>query len=93
MNILTQKTPPEIASELSSRMRARRKEFGLSQERLAQKSQVSLGSLKRFESKHEISLLSLLRLAIALNAEDDFDALFSRKAYLSIQDVIDERQK
>jgi len=87
---LDQRTPPELAFEIASRVRARRKELGLSQEQLAQKSQVSLGSLKRFENKHEISLHSLLRLAVALNCEDDFDALFSQRQYRSIQDVINE---
>jgi len=91
MNKLEQKTPSELAAELATRVRARRKELGLSQEKLAYKSQVSLGSIKRFESKHEISLLSLLRIATALNAEDDFETLFSRRQYLSIQDVIDEQ--
>ncbi len=88
---LDEKTPKEIAADLAARVRARRKELGLSQEKLAQKSQVSLGSLKRFESKYEISLSSLLRIAIALDAEEDFDSLFFRKQYRSIQDVIDEQ--
>jgi hypothetical protein len=51
-----------------------------------------LGSLKRFENQCEISLAALLRLAIALNAEAEFDTLFSRKQYRSIQDVIDEQK-
>jgi len=91
MNRLEQKTPSELAAEMAARVRARRKELGLSQEKLAQKSQVSLGSIKRFESKSEISLQSLLRLAIALNAEDNFEELFARRQYRSIQDVIDEQ--
>jgi len=91
MNKLDQRTPSELAAELAARVRARRKELGLSQERLAQKSQVSLGSIKRFESIHEISLKSLMRIAIALDAEDDFDKLFSHRQYRSIQDVINEQ--
>ena len=89
---LDQRTPSELAAELSARVRTRRKELGLSQERLAQKAQVSLGSLKRFESKHEISLQSLIKLAIALNAEDDFNELFARRQYRSIQDIIDSQK-
>jgi transcriptional regulator with XRE-family HTH domain len=72
-------------------VRARRKEHGFSQEELSQRSGVSLGSLKRFETLHEISLKSLIKLAIALDCEDDFAGLFARKHYLSIQEIIDEQ--
>ncbi|MEG0477562.1 MAG: helix-turn-helix transcriptional regulator [Raoultibacter sp.] len=88
---LIQKTPPEIAGELAQNVRARRKEAHLSQLALAKKSGVSLGSLKRFESSGEISLFSLLKIAIALDCEDDFTQLFARKHYRSIQEVIDEQ--
>ncbi|MEG2368887.1 MAG: helix-turn-helix transcriptional regulator [Raoultibacter sp.] len=88
---LIQKTPPEIAGELAQNVRARRKEARLSQLALAKKSGVSLGSLKRFESSGEISLFSLLKIAIALDCEDDFTQLFARKHYRSIQEVIDEQ--
>ncbi|MEG0620028.1 MAG: helix-turn-helix transcriptional regulator [Raoultibacter sp.] len=88
---LIQKTPPEIAGELAQNVRARRKEAHLSQLALAKKSGVSLGSLKRFESTGEISLFSLLKIAIALDCEDDFTQLFARKHYRSIQEVIDEQ--
>ncbi|MEG0621161.1 MAG: helix-turn-helix transcriptional regulator, partial [Raoultibacter sp.] len=78
---LIQKTPPEIAGGLAQNVRARRKEAHLSQLALAKKSGVSLGSLKRFESTGEISLFSLLKIAIALDCEDDFTQLFARKHY------------
>lgn len=48
----------------------------MSQEQLAERSGVSLGSLRRFESKGEISLKSPVRLAISLNRAQDFDLLF-----------------
>ena len=92
-SLLDQKTPPQIAGELAQRMRARRKELRLSQQELALQANVSLGSLKRFESKYLISLESLIKLTIALDCEEDFDALFSRKQYRSIQEVIDEQSR
>lgn len=52
---------------------------------------MSLGTLKRFETKHEISLKSLIKLAIALDCEDDFDSLFAKKHYRSILEIIDEQ--
>lgn len=72
-------------------MQKKRKANKLTQEQLAQKSGVSLGSVKRFERLGEISLSSLVKIAFVLDCEDDFDALFSRKEYKSIQEVIDEQ--
>jgi len=71
------------------RMRKRRKEKGFSQQKLASKAGVSLGSLKRFEQTGEISLSSLIRIAFALGYEDDFEQLFSRQHFNSIQEIID----
>jgi transcriptional regulator with XRE-family HTH domain len=80
-----------MKQDLSARVRARRKEGRLSQAELAEKSKVSLGSIKRFERIGEISLSSLLRIAFVLGYEDDFKLLFSRKNYQSLDDVINEK--
>lgn len=77
--------------EIACRMRKKRKAQKLTQKTLAQRSGVSLGSVKRFEQLGEISLSSLVKIAFALDSEEDFDALFSRKEYRSIQEVIDEQ--
>ncbi|MCD8154812.1 MAG: hypothetical protein LUF78_09045 [Clostridiales bacterium] len=63
----------------------------MSQAVLSQCSDVSLGSVKRFERTGEISLSSLIKIAFVLDCEDDFDSLFARKGYSSIQEVIDEQ--
>ena len=49
------------------------------------------GGFKRFEREHQIALASLIKLAIALDCEADFAALFSKRGYASIQEVLDER--
>lgn len=85
---LTKKTPDVIQAELAERIRARRKELRYSQAELARRSGVSLGSLKRFECTHEISLASLVKLSVALDCREDFDALFAQKRYGSIAEVI-----
>lgn len=77
--------------EIAERARKKRKAGKLTQNQLAQKSGVSLGSLKRFERTGEISLSSLVKIAFALGCEDDFQNLFARKEYRSIQEVIDEQ--
>ncbi|HWZ22513.1 MAG TPA: helix-turn-helix transcriptional regulator [Cytophagaceae bacterium] len=69
------KNPSDILEEIALKHRSIRKEVGLSQAELAERSGVSLGSLKRFERTGQISLESLLKLAHILNRLDDFDAV------------------
>ena len=82
------KTPNEIAKELVEKIKQHRKKLKISQAQLATKSGVSLGSIKRFESKYEISLNSFIKILIALNLEQDLENLFMQKNYNSIDEVI-----
>ena len=70
-------TPNTVLLQLASKARALRKKQGYSQQELADRSGVSLGSLKRFEQKGFISLEALLKLAHVLNRLDDFKPLFA----------------
>ena len=88
-HLLQRRTPYETRISLCERFRSRRKEQKLSQQALASKADVSLATLKRFESSGNISLNSLIKLAFALGYEADFDQLLAQKHYRSIQDVID----
>ena len=83
-----QKTPNEIAKNLVVKIREHRKKLKISQEVLAKKSGVSLGSIKRFETKYEISLQSLIKIAIALDLDGELENLFTIKTYTSINEVI-----
>lgn len=82
------KSPYDIAKEFVEKIKQQRKLLKISQVQLAAKSGVSLGSIKRFESKYEISLNSLIKILIALNLEKDFENLFTQKTYYSIDEVI-----
>ena len=82
------KTPNDIARELVEKIKQHRKKLKISQTQLAAKSGVSLGSIKRFEAKHEISLNSFIKILIALNLERDLENLFLQKSYNSIDEVI-----
>jgi len=77
-----------IKQNLKTRVRLRRREGKISQMELANRSGVSLASVRRFESTGEISLSSLLRIAFVLGAETDFDTLFERKNYHSLDEII-----
>lgn len=69
-------TPFEIGKLLAENLRLLRKQSKLSQEEMAERSGVSLGSLKRFELTGKISLESLLKLAHLLGRLNEFDTLF-----------------
>ena len=76
-NYFIHKTPNQVQSELAERFRKLRKSKKISQSELANKSGVSLGSLKRFEQTGQISLESVLKLAHFFDRLDDFDTIFS----------------
>ena len=76
---------------ISQRVRARRREAKISQTEMAKMSGVSLGSVKRFEGCGEISLSGLLRIAAVLGYENDFETLFERKNYQSIDEIINAK--
>ncbi len=82
-----------IKNRIRDRAHNKRKALKLSQEELAKRSGVSFGSVKRFESTGEISLTSLLKIAVVLESEEDFNLLFARKNYQSLQEVIDEAKE
>lgn len=86
-------TPDEINKEIAARVRTVRKRRKISQVKLSEKSGVSLGSVKRFESTGEISLLSLTKIAIALNVEQELKQLFSNVPYMSLEEIENERNQ
>lgn len=66
-------TPLEVCKELAQKHKALRKELKLSQAEMAERSGVSLGSLKRFENTGKISLESLLKLTHLFGRLKDFE--------------------
>lgn len=86
-------TPDEINKEIAARVRTVRKRRKISQVKLSEKSGVSLGSVKRFENTGEISLLSLTKIAIALNVEQELKQLFSNVPYMSLEEIENERNQ
>ncbi len=87
-NFLDIKTPKEIQMEIAKNVRKKRKELKLTQEEFAKKSGVSFGSIKRFENTGEISLFSLVKIAIVLDCENELMELFKKKEYSSIEEII-----
>lgn len=83
-------TPEELDQKLAQRVRKIRKRRSITQEKLASISRVSYGSIKRFETTGQISLLSLTKIAIALDLADELRNIFTQVPYKDIQEVINE---
>jgi len=85
-------TAEEMDKKLADRVRNIRKRRSISQKRLSQMSGVSLGSVKRFEATGKISLVSLTKLAIALDCADEIRNMFQQIPYKNIEEVIRENR-
>jgi transcriptional regulator with XRE-family HTH domain len=81
-------SPQEIVTGLADRAKRRRLEANLTQEGLAARAQVSLGTLKLFERSGKASLEFLIAIAFALGAESEFENVFPPRPRKSIEDVI-----
>lgn len=90
---LYQKTWTEINNDIAQKIVRLRKRKKITQKKLAARSGVSLGSLKRFEQSGEISLQSLTKIAIALDVENELEDLFNNVPFASIEEVINGQTK
>ena len=86
-------TPAEIRQGLAARARAARLDQDLSQQSLAEKAGVSLGSLKRFERTGLGSISLLVQVAFALRHEREFETLFQPPKFKTIEDVLASDKK
>ncbi len=80
-------TPEQVSETLAGRLRELRLARGWRQVTLAERSGVSLGSLRRLEASGRVSLQNLLKLAFALGRLDDLDALFQAPQASSLAEL------
>ena len=83
--------PKDVSLQIAARVKARRLELDLTQEGLSARAGIKFATYRRFEQTGEISLRGLLQIGFALNALSDFDALFTRKQYQTLDDVLNEQ--
>ena len=83
----------EKLREIAARFVDIRKREMISRQRLSAISGVSYSSIRRFESLGEISLSSLVKLALSLRLYEDIDNLFKHeRKYQSIEDLIRDQK-
>ena len=90
MEALVWETAEELDQKLAYRVRNIRKRRSISQQKLAKMSGVSYGSIKRFETTGQISLISLTRIAMALGIADELRNIFLKVPYRSMEEVLNE---
>ena len=82
------RTPDEMMRLISQRVKERRLEKNLSQMTLASRAGLTLASYRRFETIGEISLRSLVMIALALDMTAEFETLFTSLTYQSINQLL-----
>ena len=79
-------TIQSVTNGIVEREKKRRKQMHLSQKKLSIRSGVSYASIRRFENTGEISLGSLLKIAMALDCLEDFNSVFSHPFIDNLKD-------
>ncbi|MBP6218596.1 MAG: helix-turn-helix domain-containing protein [Oligoflexales bacterium] len=80
-------SPRQKQLKIAAKLRTLRVLRNFKRQTLSQRSGVSEASIKRFERTGEISLRSLLQLALVLDALDAFDELFEAPEAMSIAEM------
>ncbi|MEA1878362.1 MAG: helix-turn-helix transcriptional regulator [Bacteroidota bacterium] len=81
------KLPSDILKSTAQKVAALRKGLKWTQQDLAEKSDVSYGSIKRFERFGKISFESLLKIAEVLNRLEEFESLLLPKDDERLKDL------
>lgn len=85
---MTFETTDEMILKLAKRFKKIRMSKKISQLDLSKMSNVSFGTIKRFESKGEISLHTLTKLCVALDLESEIQNMFTEVSFKNIDEVI-----
>lgn len=75
MNFYIENTPVAVLDVMKNRFKSIRKSLKISQTELAQRSGVSFGSIKRFETTGHISMDSFLKLLHVLDKLDEMNKI------------------
>lgn len=83
----------DVTQELAGRLRERRLAEQLTQEGLAQRSGVSLGTLKKFESTGQISLMSFVKLVATFGDERVLEKLLRTEEFKSMDQLLEKPKR
>ena len=84
--------PDEIAKEMANDFRKRRIEKNLTREQVAEKSNVAVSNIVRFEQKGLISLKNLIGIAMALEYTAEVKNIFAEPKYSTMEELTQIRK-
>lgn len=85
-------SPDDYAKKIAQQVKMRRLEMRLTQAGLAKRADLPLATYRHFERMGKISLQGLLQIAFVLNCLEDFNQLFARKHWNSLDEMLRQQQ-
>ena len=82
----------DIAISIANDFRKRRIEKNLTREQVAERSNVALSNIVRFEQKGLISLKNLIALAMAMDYTSEVKNIFSQPKYSTMEELTQIRK-
>lgn len=80
-------SPGSVKRQIARRVVASRLALGWTRAELAERSGIAIDTLKRFEQTGQVSLERLLKIAVALDALREFNALFPERDATSLDEL------
>lgn len=85
-------SPDVYAKKIAQQVKMRRLEMRLTQAGLAKRADLPLATYRHFERMGKISLQGLLQIAFVLNCLEDFNQLFARQHWNSLDEMLRQQQ-
>ena len=81
-----------ISKQIASDFRHRRVEKGMTREEVAERADITLSNVARFEQKGLVSLKNLIGLAMALGYTTEIKSLFAHPKYSTMEELTQIRK-
>ncbi len=88
ISTIVSQSPDAISKGIAGRARERRLELNLTQKAFAKRAGIGYDAWRRFENTGEITLHNLILCAIVLDDTQQLTALFIRRSYQSMDDLL-----
>ena len=85
-------TTDDIALKLAEDFRHRRSEKNMTREQIAERAEISVSNIVRFEQKGLISLKNLIAIAVALGYTSEIKNLFETPKYSTMEELMQIRK-
>lgn len=88
LDTIINSSPDSILKGIAERVRERRLELNLTQKAFAKRAGVGYDAYRNFEKTGEITLKNLVLCAYVVDDTDSFTALFTKKSYKSLDEIL-----